>query len=67
MKDELEATEICCFNCQHKEICMIVQELWHPRLSERLRKVTEANKLKKFYEGAERMLARICDKFFPVS
>lgn len=64
-KDKLEPLEVCCFNCQHKEICRLVNEIWHPQFKQRLRSIAPLNKQQQFFEAAERMLARICDKYNP--
>jgi len=62
-KDELEGIEVCCFNCRHKDICRIVNGIWHPDFKMNLQKAAELGNQQKFFEGVERMLARICDKF----
>ena len=60
-----DGAEICCFQCAHKLICNVVNPIWHPDFKKNLRKVAQLDRQQKFFEGVERMLARICDHFSP--
>jgi hypothetical protein len=64
-KTKLEPLEVCCFNCQLKKICRIVNGIWHPQFKQNLREAAPLDKQQQFFEGVERMLARICDHYNP--
>ena len=65
MRDELKAVETCCFNCRLKTICKIVSNIWSADFKKNIAPASEADKVQKFFEAAERLLARICDYFEP--
>lgn len=64
-KDELKAVEICCFNCKLKSICKIVNNIWSPEFKRNIAQAAEADKVQRFFEATERLLAKICDFYEP--
>ena len=64
-RDELKAVETCCFNCKLKSICQIVNNIWSPEFKKNIAKASEADKVQRFFEATERLLAKICDFFDP--
>lgn len=67
-KDEnerLDGADVTCFNCMNKSFCNVVNPMWDPNFKKNLGNVAERPRMVKFFEGVERMLARICDYFSP--
>ena len=64
-RDELKAVETCCFNCRLKKICRIVNNIWSADFKKNIAQASEQDKIQKFIEASERLLARICDLFEP--
>lgn len=62
---ELTPTEVCCFNCKNKDICRLVNNIWHPDFKRNLGLATIADKRTKFFEAAERFLAKVCEYYEP--
>lgn len=63
--NELEEVmiEINCFNCENKEICIVIDRLFPVEFKTALAKVASHPDMAKFYEAVEKMLARICQSF----
>ena len=55
--------EINCFNCENKEICIVIDRLFPVEFKTALAKVASHQDMAKFYEAVEKMLARICQSF----
>lgn len=64
-RDELSPVEICCFNCRLKNICKIIGNIWSSEFKKNIAQASEADKIQKFFEASERLLAKICDYFDP--
>lgn len=65
MRDELKAVETCCFNCKLKSICRIVNNIWSSEFKKNIAHASEADKVQRFFEAAERLIAKICDFYDP--
>lgn len=64
-EEEYLEVEVCCYNCRHKDICMIVQSMWDEKFKPRLKAVMKPEDRQKFFEAVERILARLCTHFDP--
>lgn len=65
-REVLGEVQVECFNCRHKSICMIVNNLWPGDFKQRFGQVVKAEDRNKFFEAVERILARLCTHFDPI-
>lgn len=63
--DELTSKEVCCYNCKTKDICRIINNIWHPEFKKNLGHATIPDKRTKFFEAVERFLAKVCEYYEP--